>query len=278
MNVKAAQLIRRLSKFTLQGTNTYLVGSGHERILIDTGGGDPRWAELIAAEIESMKVSIRCVLLTHWHGDHTGGVPDLICLYPNLKDRVYKNTPDTGQQPIVDGQLFSVDGATIRAVYTPGHAEDHMCFVLEEENALFTGDNILGQGTSVVEDLRDFMNSLVTMQAQGCQVGHSAHGTTLIDLPGKIKRELAVKLGREREVLKALARLRVTKGNVTVDELVSEMYGRNIDGGMVILTLMPFIEEVLKKLAGDKKVGFEKRCGAKKWFALSAATAETPFS
>lgn len=76
------------------------------------------------------------MLLTHWHGDHTGGVPDLLRLYPELKSSIYKNLPGKTQQPIYDGQLFEVEGATIRAVHTPGHSDDHMCFVLEEEQAL----------------------------------------------------------------------------------------------------------------------------------------------
>lgn len=97
-----------------------------------------------------------------WHGDHTGGIPDLIHLYPSLSSSIYKHTPSQTQQPITDGQVFRVEGATIRAVHTPGHLHDHMCFVLEEEQAMFTGDAVLGHGTAAVEHLRTWMDTLRT--------------------------------------------------------------------------------------------------------------------
>src|SRR6266487_1524470 len=99
--------------------------------------GMPIWIENIIKVLKERKLDISHILLTHWHGDHTGGVPDLISYNPEFASRVYKNQPDYGQHPIEDGQIFATEGATIRAVFTPGHAVDHMCFVLEEENALF---------------------------------------------------------------------------------------------------------------------------------------------
>ncbi|EXJ89637.1 hypothetical protein A1O3_02704 [Capronia epimyces CBS 606.96] len=258
-------------KFTLQGTNTYIVGTGHERALIDTGGGSPEWAELVATTLQQHNIRLSHVLLTHWHGDHTGGVPDLLRLYPDLSDSIYKHTPDRGQQAIADNQKFVVAGATIRAVHSPGHSEDHMCFVLEEERAMFTGDNILGVGTSAVEDLGIFMQSLRKMQAQACQVGYSAHGSTMADLPAKIAQELAAKTRRERQVLQTLQRLnREGVQRVTVKELVARMYGGGINSDVAELALEPFMDEVLRKLAADGKVAFEKRKGVKRWFELAA--------
>ncbi|KAF3763008.1 Metallo-hydrolase/oxidoreductase, partial [Cryphonectria parasitica EP155] len=131
-------------KFTLQGTNTYIVGTGDQRLLIDTGQGIPEWARLISSTLASSGITLSAVLLTHWHGDHTGGVPDLLRMYPHLSDAIYKHTPSRSQRPITDGQVFQVQGATVRAVHAPGHSHDHMCFVLDEENAMFTGDNVLG--------------------------------------------------------------------------------------------------------------------------------------
>lgn len=78
-------------------------------------------------------------LLTHWHPDHVKGVPDLLALCPDAV--IYKNDPDLGQESIEDGQIFSVEGATLRAYHTPGHAVDHMMFVHEEEDSVFTGDS-----------------------------------------------------------------------------------------------------------------------------------------
>jgi glyoxylase-like metal-dependent hydrolase (beta-lactamase superfamily II) len=147
-----------------------------------------------------------------------------------------------------------------------------MCFVLEEELAMFTGDNILGHGTSAVEDLAVFMASLEKMQAQACAVGYSAHGATITDLPAKLASELNQKLRRERQVMQALARARGRgEKSITVKDLVTEIYGSALDGETRTLALEPFTSEVLKKLAGDGKVGFSTKAGKKKWHSLEMA-------
>jgi glyoxylase-like metal-dependent hydrolase (beta-lactamase superfamily II) len=265
-NVRA---VNAFTQFTFQGTNTYIIGTGQHRLIVDTGGGEPAWAELIASTFKSMGINLSHVLLTHWHGDHTGGVPNLLRLYPHLKDSIYKNEPDHGQQNITDGQIFQVDGATVRAIHVPGHSEDHMCFILEEEQAMFTGDNILGHGTSAVEDLGTFMVSLQKMAAQNCRTGYPAHGVTLTNLPAKVAVELNNKWRRERQVIEGLGRVRsrVMK-SITVKDLVTEIYGESLDEDTRTLALEPFIDEVLRKLADDSKVAFEIRGGKKKWFSV----------
>ncbi len=259
------------TQFTFQGTNTYVVGTGRRRIIVDTSGGEPAWAALIAATLKSMDISLSHVLLTHWHGDHTGGVPDLLRMYPDLKDSIYKHDPDKGQQNITDGQVFAVEGATLRALHVPGHSEDHMCFILEEEQAMFTGDNILGHGTTAVEDLGVFMTSLHKMRDQNCGVGYSAHGVTIANLPAKITGELAHKVRREKQVMLALGQI-YSRGekSVTVGGLVTKLYGESLDEGTRTLALEPFIDEVLRKLAGDNKVAFEMKFGKKKWYSVEA--------
>lgn len=262
-------------KFTLQGTNTWIIGTGRTRLIIDTGQGIPEWAELIASTFSSLGITLSHVLLTHWHGDHTGGVPDLIRLYPHLEGAIYKHTPDKTQQPIVDGQVFRVEGATVRAVHAPGHSHDHMCFILEEENAMFTGDNVLGHGTAAVEILPTWMESLRVMQGHGCGIGYPAHGEVIADLGRKIALELEVKERREKKILGTLGRLRKEgrkegrKGSVTVGELVREMYGDALDEAVREKAIEPFTDEVLRKLAGDGKVAFEVRGGRRKWFAIA---------
>ncbi|KAL2808490.1 beta-lactamase-like protein [Aspergillus granulosus] len=257
-------------KFTLQGTNTFIVGTGSERLIVDTGQGIPDWADLIHETLSRRGITLSHVLLTHWHGDHTGGVPDLIRMYPHLSSAIYKHTPSKTQQPIVDGQIFRVEGATVRAAHTPGHSSDHMCFVLEEEHSMFTGDNILGHGTSAVEHLSTWMDTLYKMQAQDCITGYPAHGIVISNLRTKIKGELARKLQRERQVLKVLVQAKQGKRSVTVKELVASMYGNGVGAGVRELALEPFMDEVLRKLAEDGAVAFEVRGGVKRWFALEA--------
>jgi glyoxylase-like metal-dependent hydrolase (beta-lactamase superfamily II) len=217
-------------------------------------------------------MSLSHVLLTHWHGDHAGGVPDLIRLYPETANSIYKHTPSKTQQPIVDGQIFRVEGATVRAVHAPGHSHDHMCFILEEENAMFTGDNVLGHGTAAVEQLSTWMQSLRIMQAHQCAIGYPAHGTVIPNLPGKINSELASKARRETRVLQALTKIKRSvgrgKGSVTVKQLVTAMHGDQLDDQVRQMAIEPFMEEVLGKLAEDGKVAFEIRGGEKKWFGI----------
>lgn len=99
--------------------------------------------------------------------------------------------PDLGQLDIVNGQLFQTQGATLRAVLTPGHSVDHMCFLLEKENVLFTGDNVLGHGYSVAEDLETYTFSLRLMASLKCAIGYPGHGQAISNLSQTIAKYLA---------------------------------------------------------------------------------------
>jgi len=196
-------------------------------------------------------------------------------MYPELADSIYKHSPSKTQQPIEDGQVFRVEGATVRAVHAPGHSHDHMCFILEEENAMFTGDNVLGHGTSAVENLSTWMDSLKIMAAHNCKIGYPAHGTVIPNLPLKIKCELNSKTRRETQVLQALDKIKKAagrgKGSATVPELVTAMHGEELDDQVRKMAIEPFTEEVLRKLAEDGKVAFELRGGQKKWYGIQSA-------
>ncbi|KAJ5697003.1 metallo-beta-lactamase domain protein [Penicillium majusculum] len=177
-------------------------------------------------------------------------------MYPHLADRIYKGSPEH-ELPIEDGQIFRVEGATVRAVHRPGHSHDHVCFVLEEENAMFTGDIVLGHGTSTIE-----------------QLGYPAQGAVIPDLNGKIVTELAQKARWENQCLKGLGRIQ-KKGlterlvSVTVSELINTIHGPRVDEEVQKMVLEPFMEEVLRKLAEDGKVAFRVTKGVKTWFALA---------
>ena len=238
----------------------------------------PIWIQNIVKLLDERDLEISHVLLTHWHGDHTGGVPDLISHDPQLASRIYKNQPDNGQEAIEDGQVFKVEGATMRAVFTPGHANDHMCFVLQEENALFTGDNILGHGYTVVEDLGTYMKSLDYMNDQDCESGYPAHGCKIDDMPRKLKEYIRQKETREKQVYSALIgnKAKLVRagqdghGSLTIRELVYELHGEVTDEYFE-MALELFTTEVLWKLAEDRKVGFELNDGDRQWFISQRA-------
>ncbi len=209
-------------KFTLQGTNTYLVGTGRERLLIDTGEGMASWAAALERVLareggDGAKVALAAALITHWHPDHVGGIAEVRRLVPGVP--VYQSRlaavghsdPQHGALlDIVDGQVFRVEGATLRAVHTPGHTTDHMAFVLEEEGAVFAGDNVLGQGTAVFEDLAVYLQSLARMRAlydsDAAGSGTSGrlypgHGPVVDDGATKITQYIAHRQQREDEVM-----------------------------------------------------------------------------
>ncbi|EEA23878.1 hypothetical protein EYB25_004984 [Talaromyces marneffei] len=189
-------------KFTLQGTNTYLVGRGPRRLLIDTGEGRPRWATLLQSVLEEENAVVHETLLTHWHHDHVNGVPDVLKICPQAT--VYKHQPKDGQTNIQDGQVFKVDGATLRAFHTPGHTEDHMSFIFEEEDAIFTGDNVLGHGTAVFEELGTYLTSLKKMKDSVSGRAYPGHGAIINESSAKIGDYITHRQQRENEVLRVL--------------------------------------------------------------------------
>lgn len=189
-------------KFTLQGTNTYLVGTGRRRILIDTGEGRPAWIDSLKSTLQEEGATVETALVSHWHRDHTGGIDDLLRIAPGAT--VYKNDPEPGQSAIKDGQMFHAEGVTLTASHTPGHTADHMVFVMEEEDAMFTADNVLGHGTAVFEDMAAYLGSLDKMQGLFSGRAYPGHGPVVEDGPGRIAQYMAHRRQREEQVLQTM--------------------------------------------------------------------------
>jgi endoribonuclease LACTB2 len=244
-------------KFTLQGTNTYLLGVGPKRLLVDTGQGMPAWKECLQRTLESEGAVVDSALITHWHGDHQGGIPHLLEAYPDAK--IYKNSPGLGQLDISDGQVFSVEGATLEAVHTPGHTVDHMVFVLREEDAVFTGDNVLGQGTAVFEDLATYLKSLERMRTLFSGRAYPGHGPVLTDGPAKIAEYINHRREREDQVVRTL---RSSNTNAAVGDgwtsmdIVKIIY-RDVPEDLHVAA-QGGVVQVLKKLEREGRVILER--------------------
>ncbi|KAI1435865.1 metallo-beta-lactamase superfamily protein [Xylaria sp. CBS 124048] len=189
-------------KFQLQGTNTYLVGTGPRRLLIDTGEGKPSWQAALKRVLQEEKATVQTALLTHWHHDHVQGVPQLLELAPDVA--VHKHSPEAGQLEIADGQTFEVEGATLTAIHTPGHTTDHMVLVFREEDSLFTGDNVLGHGTAVFEDLGIYLRSLAKMEELVSGRGYPGHGPVVPEARAKIAEYISHRHQRELQVIETL--------------------------------------------------------------------------
>ena len=184
------------------------MGTGHRRLLIDTGEGKPAWAQHLRSILISEKANVEQAILTHWHHDHVDGVQDLLGLCPGA--RVHKHSPDSLQHAITHGQEFCVEGATLQAIHCPGHTVDHVALVLKEEDAMFTGDNVLGHGTAVFEDLRTYLESLEQMRRSFSGRAYPAHGAVIEDGPGKIKEYIKHREQRENQILQTLTDHRKT--------------------------------------------------------------------
>jgi glyoxylase-like metal-dependent hydrolase (beta-lactamase superfamily II) len=168
---------------TLEGTNTYVVGAD-PAIVIDPGPSDSGHVEAIRAEAER-RGGIGGYLLTHSHFDHAAGVE------------------------LLDAEPIEIEGdraGPFEIVPTPGHAEDHVCFVLE--GACFSGDHVLGEGSSYVPpdggSLIAYLDSLRRLQTLALELLCPGHGPFVTDPAAKLAEYLEHRLDRERKLLGAL--------------------------------------------------------------------------
>jgi len=183
--------------FTLTGTRTYLLG---ETAVIDPG---PDVEAHIAAIIEAMP-RLDTIFITHRHGDHA---PAALPLKQATGARIIAPL-DIADVFIRGGETFDVDGESLEAIATPGHTREHICF-LTASGDLFTGDTILGEGTTVIfppdGDMRDYLQSLATLRAREPKRIWPAHGPTRDDAVALIDEYIAHRLERERQIVDAMS-------------------------------------------------------------------------
>lgn len=171
---------------------------------------------------------VQHALLTHHHADHTSGVSDLLRLCPDATIYKYPDSSETQHpiyQPIYDNQLFIVPGATLCALHTPGHTPDHVAFHLPDEDVLFTGDAVLGHGTTVFDDLELYMISLRRLQTLIPPTTriYPGHGAVVDDGPARIEQYIRHRETREEEVKRALSMDGASVG-VSVKDIVQAVY------------------------------------------------------
>ncbi|KRZ26529.1 Beta-lactamase-like protein 2, partial [Trichinella pseudospiralis] len=255
---------------TLQGTNTYLVGTGRKRVLIDTGEANNfAYLQYLSQTLSETGACICGVLCTHWHADHIGGVSNVARQYSvtNLMKFRRANPEENikyeelGFEFVQEGQLITVEGATLKVIHTPGHADDHMSLQLLEENAIFSGDCILGDGsTTVFEDLDSYMKSLKKLQSLAPDLIYPGHGSPIHDAAKRIQQYIDHRQRRENQIFNVLSQ---SKLPLTPMDIVQKIYNET----PAILHRAASVN-VLQHLEKLQKLGKTKRKDGK-WKALA---------
>jgi glyoxylase-like metal-dependent hydrolase (beta-lactamase superfamily II) len=236
---QVSPLIRRViannpGPFTYTGTGTYIVGHG-EVAVIDPG---PDMADHLAAILAATTGErISHILVTHHHADHSPlSRPLAAHSGATVYGRPVASTPTEGDVKLEAGyDEFTPDvaldtgavvlgpGWTIEAIHTPGHTSNHTCYALREENALFSGDHIMGWSTTVITppdgDMGDYIASLDIVRARDFATLWPTHGAPITDPGPFIDAYRAHRLDREQQILTRLA-----AGDETIKAMVPVIY------------------------------------------------------
>jgi glyoxylase-like metal-dependent hydrolase (beta-lactamase superfamily II) len=222
-------LVRRIiapnpTLMTGPGTNTYLVGdpTAGDLVVVDPGPDIPAHLDRIA-EVAAGRV--RTIVVTHTHQDHSPGAPGLAA---RTGAPTVGFGPRDGFDPDVtagDGDVVAAAGARLVAFHTPGHASNHLCWLLEEERVLFSGDHVMDGSTVVIAppdgDMTAYLDQLRRLRALGLRAIAPGHGRLITDPDARLDEYLAHRLAREQQVAATLASLGRA---ATVEELVAAIY------------------------------------------------------
>jgi glyoxylase-like metal-dependent hydrolase (beta-lactamase superfamily II) len=238
---QVSPLIRRVvannpGPFTFTGTGVYIVGKG-EVALLDPGPDSPENLDMLMRATEGERVTH--IFVTHSHMDHSPAAHPLAertgakvhaCSLPPVPSDCEGVRMEAGDDlsfrpdvPVTDGERFSGPGWTIEAVATPGHTNHHTGYALLEENALFSGDHIMGWSTTVISppdgDMTAYINSLVKVRDRGFDTLWPTHGPPVRNVRPFLDAYLEHRLERERQVIEQLR-----SGKRLIKDMVSVIY------------------------------------------------------
>jgi len=239
---QVSPLIRRVvannpGPFTFLGTGTYIVGQG-EVAVIDPGPDLPEHLDAILAALQPGE-TVSHILVTHHHSDHSPlarplqektGAPIYGCAVGVQAEESTIKTEagaDLSFSPDISlcggGAVLKGPNWTLEAIATPGHTSNHICFALHEENALFSGDHIMGWSTTVITppdgDMTDYMASLELVKARGFTTLWPTHGPPVTEVTPFVEAYIAHRRAREAQVLAAVA-----EGHGRIKDMVPVLY------------------------------------------------------
>ncbi len=216
-------------QMTGPGTNTYVVGSGDDQLVIDPGPAIPAHIEAIQNHVGD---NLQAVVVTHTHSDHSPaaavlksrlncavwGLPSTSRLEMQFQDATF-----SADRVLNGGERIDTSAGVLRVIHTPGHVSNHLCFLLEESGLLFAGDHIM-QGSTVAivppqGSMGDYLQSLELLKACDVEAIAPAHGLVIKEPLAEIDRLIEHRLWRERKVLSGL-----DSEARTLDELLPVVY------------------------------------------------------
>ena len=250
--------------FTFKGTNTYLVGRGEELVLIDPGPEDAAHRDAILATVGRRRVSH--ILITHTHRDHVDGLPALVAATGArtagfgrhaARPGARRTSASGGEYVDQDfrpdvrlehGSRLAGDGWALTALFTPGHAPDHLCFELEGTGLLFSGDHVMGWNTSVIAppegSMADYLRSLELLGGRTDRVYFPGHGGRIDEPQRLVKAFLLHRRMREQAILDC-----IRSGTNTVRTIVPEIY-RGLDPKLInaaSLSVLAHVEHLVSR-------------------------------
>ena len=230
--VRLSGLVRRITApnpgvMTGPGTNAYLIGTG-DLAVIDPG---PESAHHLQALLGAAGGRLKWILCTHTHLDHSPGAKALksatgaqLLGYGQVPDDGRQDTAFAPDRALRDGDELDCGAFRLRAVHTPGHASNHLCYLLDGERWLFTGDQVMQGSTVVISppdgDMAVYLNSLERLLSLDLAAFAPGHGHLIEQPHDEVRRLIAHRLQRERKVVDAFGR----KNPATLDDLLPFAY------------------------------------------------------
>jgi|TARA_B110000881_G_scaffold200665_1_gene199195 glyoxylase-like metal-dependent hydrolase (beta-lactamase superfamily II) len=260
--IQLSPLVKRItagnaSVFTGPGTNTYLVGNNNVTV-VDPGPALDSHIEAIVKASDSIKQ----IIVTHTHPDHSPGVkllqeaidvPAYGLITDTTKDQDKTFSPE---KLLSDGDVLEEEEYSIEVIHTPGHASNHLCYLLKEEGLIFTGDHIMNGSTVVISppdgNMKHYIQSLEKLKNYDLKTIAPGHGELMKDPQLVAEWIIKHRLEREKKVSDALREA----GEGTPDSLVNKVYD-DVDSSLFPIAKWS-LQAHLLKLADDGVVTMEK--------------------